>query len=108
MLTLPGEQLIEWGGAQRWLLSDAAAEHIHSAAAAAERIHSSAAAAEQIHSAAAAAGGHASAFRVRDRAALDGGASAPLAEPLARIHRQLKQAFDPDALFNRGRLTPGL
>jgi len=97
-LALPGELLVEWGGAQRWLLADAAAEHVHSAAAAAEHI----------HSAAAAAGGHASAFRVRDRAALAGGASAPLAEPLARIHRQLKQAFDPDGLFNRGRLIPGL
>ena len=97
-LALPGELLVEWGGAQRWLLADTAAEHIHSTAAAAEHI----------QSAAAAAGGYASAFRVRDRAALAGGASAPLAEPLARIHRQLKQAFDPDGLFNRGRLIPGL
>jgi glycolate oxidase FAD binding subunit len=97
-LALPGELLVEWGGAQRWLLADTAAEHIHSTAAAAEHI----------QSAAAATGGHASAFRVRDRAALDGGTAAPLAEPLARIHRQLKQAFDPDGLFNRGRLIPGL
>jgi glycolate oxidase FAD binding subunit len=97
-LALPGELLVEWGGAQRWLLADTAAEHIHSTAAAAEHI----------QSAAAATGGHASAFRVRDRAALDGGTAAPLAEPLARIHRQLKQVFDPDGLFNRGRLIPGL
>lgn len=98
-LALPGEWLVEWGGAQRWLLGDAAA---------AEHIRSAAAAAEHIHSAAAAAGGHANAFRVRDRAAQASGAVAPLPEPLARIHRQLKQAFDPDALFNRGRLIPGL
>jgi len=117
-LALPGEQLIEWGGAQRWLLADAppdqvhaaaaAADQVHSAAAAADQVHSAAAAAEHIHSTAAAAGGHASAFRVRNSAALAGGASAPLAEPLTRIHRQLKQAFDPDGLFNRGQLIPGL
>ena len=106
-LALPGEQLIEWGGAQRWLLADAPLDQVHAAAAAADQVHSAAAAAEHIHSAAAAAGGHASAFRVRNRAAL-AGASAPLAEPLARIHRQLKQAFDPDGLFNRGQLIPGL
>jgi glycolate oxidase FAD binding subunit len=99
-LALPGELLVEWGGAQRWLLGDAPAAQMHAAAAAAEHIHSAAAAA--------AAGGHANAFRVRDRAALDGGTAAPLAEPLARIHRQLKQVFDPDGLFNRGRLIPGL
>ena len=99
---------MEWGGAQRWLLADAPPDQVHAAAAAADQVHSAAAAAEHIHSAAAAAGGHASAFRVRNRAALAGGASAPLAEPLARIHRQLKQAFDPDGLFNRGQLIPGL
>ena len=33
---------------------------------------------------------------------------APLAAPLDRIHRQLKQAFDPAGVFNRGRLYAGL
>ena len=32
---------------------------------------------------------------------------APLAAPLDRIHRELKQAFDPAGVFNRGRLYPG-
>jgi glucosyl-3-phosphoglycerate synthase len=27
---------------------------------------------------------------------------------LARIHREMKAAFDPDRIFNRGRLVPGL
>ena len=30
----------------------------------------------------------------------------PLSEPLARIHRNLKQAFDPLAIFNPGRMYP--
>jgi glycolate oxidase FAD binding subunit len=44
-------------------------------------------------------------FRGRDKSA---GAFAPLAPPLAHIHRELKQAFDPDGVFNPGRLVPGL
>jgi glycolate oxidase FAD binding subunit len=32
----------------------------------------------------------------------------PLAPPLARIHRELKSRFDPDHLFNPGRLIPDL
>ena len=31
-----------------------------------------------------------------------------VAAPLERIHRGLKRTFDPDSLFNRGRLIPGL
>jgi glycolate oxidase FAD binding subunit len=33
---------------------------------------------------------------------------APLKAPLDRIHRQMKTAFDPDGVFNPGRLYPGL
>jgi len=84
-MTLPGAQLIEWGGAQRWLASDEPAE--------------------QVRAAAAAAGGHATAFRHGD---VRGGVFAPLAAPLARIHRELKTAFDPDRVFNPGRLYPEL
>jgi glycolate oxidase FAD binding subunit len=32
----------------------------------------------------------------------------PLAPALARIHRELKARFDPDRLFNPGRLYPDL
>ena len=36
------------------------------------------------------------------------GVFAPLKPPLDRIQRQLKAAFDPDGLFNRGRLYADL
>ena len=80
-LHLHGEQLVEWGGAQRWLTTaqpDA-----------------------QVREAAAAAGGHATLFRARDKSA---GVFAPLSAPLLRIHRELKKSFDPQGLFNPGRL----
>ncbi|HMQ74033.1 MAG TPA: aminotransferase class I/II-fold pyridoxal phosphate-dependent enzyme [Rubrivivax sp.] len=55
---------------------------------------------------AAAAGGHASCIRPApgSAAALAG----PLPEVLMRLHRSLKQAFDPDRIFNPGRLYPDL
>jgi glycolate oxidase FAD binding subunit len=84
-LDLAGEQLIEWGGAQRWLLTRASAGAVRDAA---ERT-----------------GGHATLFRCHDKSA---GAFAPLRAPLDRIHRDLKKSFDPSGLFNPGRLYPGL
>ncbi len=81
---LPGEQLIEWGGAQRWVCCAAPASLVRDAAAR--------------------AGGHATLFR-GDKGA---GAFAPLQAPLDRIHRELKKAFDPSGVFNPGRLYPGL
>jgi glycolate oxidase FAD binding subunit len=84
-LRLSGEQLIEWGGAQRWLCTSAPAASLR----------------EVVQ----AAGGHAVLFRSHDKTA---GAFAPLAPPLDRIHRELKRAFDPDGLFNPGRLIAGL
>lgn len=83
-MELSGETLLEWGGAQRWLVSAAPPERVRAAA---QR-----------------AGGHATVFR-GDKS---GGAFTPLAPALARIHRQLKTAFDPDGLFNPGRLYPEL
>jgi len=84
-LMVPGETLIEWGGAQRWLCSDAPAASVREAASR--------------------AGGHATLFRARDKSA---GVFAPLAPPLDRIHRELKRAFDPAGIFNPGRLYPAL
>ena len=84
-LDLAGEQLIEWGGAQRWLLSSLPAAVVRDAA---ERT-----------------GGHATLFRAKSKAA---GAFAPLRAPLDRIHRDLKKSFDPSGIFNPGRLYPGL
>jgi glycolate oxidase FAD binding subunit len=84
-LDLAGEQLIEWGGAQRWL--------------------SSAETASAVRDAAARCGGHATLFLALDKSA---GVFAPLRSPLDRIHRELKKAFDPSGVFNPGRLYPGL
>ena len=84
-LKLSGEQLLEWGGAQRWICTSAPAATLRDAAAA--------------------VGGHAVLFRARDKVA---GTFAPLKAPLDRIHRELKLAFDPSGIFNPGRLVPGL
>ena len=80
-LELAGAPLIEWGGALRWLRSGADAATVRTAAAA--------------------AGGHATLFRGGDKAA---GVFAPLAPALARLHRELKAAFDPAGVLNPGRL----
>ena len=85
VLNLPGEQLLEWGGAQRWLTT--------------------AMPAKQVREAVAKLGGHATMFQSADKSA---GAFAPLSAPLARIHRELKKSFDPQGLFNPGRLYPEL
>jgi glycolate oxidase FAD binding subunit len=84
-LAVPGEQLIEWGGALRWFASNADARTVRDAAAQ--------------------AGGHATLFRAADKSA---GVFTPLSPPLARIHRNLKQAFDPAGIFNPGRMYPDL
>lgn len=84
-LPVSGELLVEWGGAQRWLCTTAPAAGVREAAA---RL-----------------GGHATLFYAANKAA---GAFAPLAAPLDRIHRELKKAFDPAGIFNRGRLYADL
>ena len=77
----PGEQMIEWGGALRWLRSDAPAATIRSAAAK--------------H------GGHAMLFRSPVRSPEP---YHPLPEPLMRLHQRIKAALDPHGIFNRGRM----
>ena len=84
-LKLPGEQMIEWGGALRWLASNADARSIRDAA---KR-----------------AGGHATLFRGGDKSV---GVFQPLAPPLMKIHRELKRGFDPHGVLNRGRMYPDL
>jgi FAD/FMN-containing dehydrogenase len=84
-LDLPGEQFIEWLGAQRWLRSTAGVPAIRAAAAR--------------------SGGHATLVRAQDKSA---GVFTPLNEVLMRIHRNLKQSFDPRHIFNPGRLYAGL
>jgi glycolate oxidase FAD binding subunit len=84
-LKFPGEQFIEWGGAQRWWRTTASAAIVREAAAR--------------------AGGHATLIKGADRSA---GVFAPLNAVGMRIHQALKQAFDPAGIFNPGRLYPGL
>ena len=85
VLELPGAQLIEWGGAQRWVRGAVDAVHLREIAAK--------------------AGGHATLFRGGDKA---GGVFAPLSPALMEVHRRLKQSFDPYGVFNPGRLYPEL
>ena len=80
VLALPGEQLIDWGGAQRWLKSDADAASIR-----------------QIVGE---VGGHATCFS----AGHCDTPFHPLAAPLQRYHRQLKTQLDPQGIFNPGRM----
>jgi glycolate oxidase FAD binding subunit len=82
---LGDEQLIEWGGALRWLRSRRPAAHIRARAQA--------------------LGGHATLFRGGERAH---GVFTPLAPALHAIHRRLCAQFDPHSLFDCGRLYPEL
>jgi len=80
-LALPGEQMIEWGGALRWLKTTADATAVRSVAAN--------------------AGGHATLYKGGDKSV---GVFQPLAPSVARIHRNLKNAFDPVGIFNPRRM----
>jgi glycolate oxidase FAD binding subunit len=49
--------------------------------------------------------GHATLFRAADKSA---DCFAPLDPVLARVHRELKAAFDPAGIFNPGRMVSEL
>jgi glycolate oxidase FAD binding subunit len=83
-IILKGRQLVEWGGAQRWLRAD-----------------SDEATAQAIRRTVAAAGGHATLFRGGDKAV---GVFHPLAPAVAKINERMKAAFDPSHIFNPGRM----
>ncbi len=76
---LPGQVLLDWGGAQHWLRTGANAAQVRRAA---ERLR-----------------GSAIAYRGCDSEPFH-----PLSGPLLVLHRQLKEKFDPRGIFNRGRL----
>lgn len=80
-LNLSGPQLIEWGGALRWLKSDDDAAAVREAARK--------------------AGGHATLFR---RGAPDISAFHPLPETMMQLHRRIKLAMDPAGILNPGRM----
>lgn len=82
---VPGSpQLIEWGGAQRWLRAPGDAQT-----------------AERIRATVRACGGHATLFRGGDKSV---GVFQPLARPVVAIHERLKAGFDPAGIFNPGRM----
>ena len=79
-LSLPGRQLIDWGGAQRWLKSDAEATFIRQVV-------------EEV-------GGHVTCYSH----GLTDTPFQPLPDALMRYHQNLKQQLDPQGIFNPGRL----
>jgi glycolate oxidase FAD binding subunit len=84
LMQLPGDVLLDWAGAQRWLKSDAPAAAIRQVAQA--------------------AGGHATCFTPSpEREPFQ-----PLAAPLLRYQRQLKHRLDPAGVLNPGRLYADL
>lgn len=80
-LNIEGSWLLDWGGAQRWLHSDADVASIR------HRVET--------------VGGYVTVFRGGDRAKE---IFQPLSGPLLTIHQRLKASFDPKNIFNRGRL----
>lgn len=80
-LDIDGEQLLDWGGAQRWLKSHEPAERIR------DRIRQT--------------GGHATLYRHGDRS---GAVFQPLPPAMLDLQRRLKQSFDPAGILNPGRL----
>ena len=79
-LDVTGRQLIEWGGALRWFVSDAGAD--------------------QIRQTASALGGQATLFR----GTTGDQPFHPLTPTLLQLHQRLKQSFDPHGIFNPGRM----
>ncbi len=80
---LPGDVLVDWGGGQWWLCSQAPAEAIR----------------EPVSG----AGGHATLFRGGD------GESAvfhPLSQAMAVLQERIRASFDPEGIFNPGRMMP--
>lgn len=80
-LAIEGEWLLDWGGAQRWLVSSAAPEQVR----------------EVVH----AHGGHATLFRGGDR---HSEIFQPLVPAMLALQQRIKASFDPHTIFNPGRI----
>lgn len=83
MLAIPGNWLVDWGGSQRWLKSNAPAK--------------------QIHETTLAQGGYAICFRGTEKSDW-----LRLEPNLFRVHKKVRQAFDPGQLLNPHRFSPEL
>ncbi|HET9748197.1 MAG TPA: glycolate oxidase subunit GlcE [Casimicrobiaceae bacterium] len=82
---VPGDAMIEWGGALRWLVCSPTTDAV------------------RIREWASGNGGHATLFRAADKAP---GVFQPLAPPLAQLHARLAHVFDPHGILNPGRMYP--
>ncbi len=83
VLDIEGDTLYEWGGALRWLKSDVPLQRIRANSYLKK--------------------GHSTLFRstgIRDQI------FQPMPAPLLKLHQRLKQAFDPQGIFNIGRMYP--
>jgi len=87
-LPMPGACLLEWGGALRWLWTDAPAAEVRSVAAS--------------------VGGHASLYLGSTEDRSREGCLSPLSPVLHGLHQRIKAELDPHCLFNPGRLVAGL
>ena len=84
---VPGRQMIEWGGALRWLVSDVSTASLR----------------ENV----AALGGQATLFRSAEASPeLNREPFHSLSPSVLRVHQRLKQSFDPHSIFNPGRMYP--
>jgi len=84
-LNLPGNEMIEWDGAQRWLLTDLPGKALR------QRV--------------AGLGGHATLFRSHHAT---NAVFQPLPATMLALHRRIKLALDPHGIFNPGCMYEGL
>ena len=87
-LAIEGEWLYDWAGMQRWLLTNADAKDIRNQCIA--------------------VGGNATLFRAKEKIKQKVDVFQPLPPSLLKLHRRLKQEFDPENIFNYQRLFPEL
>lgn len=78
---VPGKQLIEWGGALRWVFTEGEPGAVRAAV-------------EKVR-------GQATLFRSAKKPAA---VFHPLPQPLLEVHKRMKRAFDPQGIFNPGRM----